>query len=86
MEEQFPNYPELDESLNYQADAEGTPEHLWAHRGNYIQPIECEFFDSLEDEIGKKDREEFVESTTPNHCGQHDLQKMRRKPQIVPEK
>jgi hypothetical protein len=86
MVEQFPNYCELDESLNDQANAEGTPENISAHRGNNIQPIEYEFFDGLEDEVGKKDREELVKSATPNHCGQRDLQEMRRKPEIMPEK
>ena len=86
MKKQFSDYAELEESFNDQAGPEGLPISFAAYRRRNIHPIKSEPLNRFENKIGKENWEGLVEAEPPNQNGQCNLQYVRGKPEVMPEK
>src|ERR1700745_3092077 len=62
MKEQFPNYSELERTLENQADAEGKPPRFSADRRGNVHSVKCEFLDCFEDCVSKENREALIKA------------------------
>jgi len=86
MGEQFPHYPEHQESLDDQADAGSDPPRPYADGWQHVHRIQRELFGRFEDDEGEKSREDFEDTTAPEKHGKPDLQDVGPEPEIVPKK